>query len=328
MSGLPPLILQPDLRRRPWGGSTLPGLWKPGAARVEDGVEPVGEAWLAGPESLVDQGPHRGSTLAELAAIHGQDLVGRRPFATYGARVPLLLKLLDAAEDLSVQVHPDDAYALREEAQSGHLGKTEAWWVLQADPGARVTWGFKEITDAGTVRLAVEQGRLPDLLHSFEVAPGTVVVNPAGTVHALGAGLLVYEVQQASDLTYRLYDHGRLGPDGRPRALHLDKALAVADYRPGSPPAEAAVPSSPGHRELARTPAFVLQAVDTSQAGAWVVDEGSLELLTHLQGEPVTLRWPGGELTLAPWDTCLIPAGTGEVRPSGGQARLARVWVP
>lgn len=327
-AALPPLLLRPDLRRRPWGGRTLATLWPAGDPVVEAGGEPLGEAWLAGPDSLVAEGPLRGARLADLAAEHGRRLLGDRPFAVYGARLPLLLKLLDAAEVLSVQVHPDDAYALSEEAASGHLGKTEAWWVLSAAPGAEVVWGFAAPTDAAAVRRAVEEGRLGELLRRFEVARGDVVVNPAGTVHALGAGLLVFEVQQASDLTYRLYDHGRLGPDGRPRQLHLERALAVADFRPGGRPAAEPLPKAAGHTELARTQAFVLEAVETAGAPSWTVDGGSLELLTHVGGEAVVLRWSGGQVQLSPWSSCLLPAGLGHVELRGGAAQFARVWVP
>jgi mannose-6-phosphate isomerase len=156
-------------------------------------------------------------------------------------------------------------------------------------------------------------------------------------VHALGAGLLVYEVQQASDLTYRLYDHGRLGRDGRPRELHLERALAVARLTPGPAPAPAPVARAPGRVELARTHAFVLEAVDPVAEGvgaggvAWEVGSGSFELLTDLGDAGTsgagTLRWDGGEASVTACSSWLLPAGLGPVTLRGS-SRCARCWVP
>ncbi len=334
---LTPWALRPELRRRPWGGDRLATRWAPGEADLEAGREPVGEAWLAGPWTRVAAGPDAGRDLAALAAAHGATLLGAVPWSRYGARFPLLVKLLDAAEPLSLQVHPDDAYALRFEAASGHLGKTEAWWVVAAEPGARVTWGFAREVTRGEVERAATSGRWGSLLRELPVTAGDVVVNPAGTVHALGAGLLVYEVQQASDLTYRLYDHGRLGADGRPRELHLPQALAVARLTPGGAPAPAPGATAAGRLELARTDAFVLESVDPRADGVgpdgvgWVVGPDSFELLTDLGEERTAeagmLRWDGGEATITPGSSWLLPAGLGPVELHGA-SRCARCWVP
>src|SRR5690606_7643611 len=159
----------------------------------------------------------------------GEDLLGSANLAAYGSKLALLAMFLDAAADLSIQVHPDDSYALTHEAASGHLGKADAWYVLDAAPGATVVWGFDKDMDAAEVRRAVAAGTLTASLTRVPVAPGDVIVNPAGTVHAVGAGLRLFEIQQASDLTYRLYDYARRDAAGDRRELHLDKSLAVAD---------------------------------------------------------------------------------------------------
>jgi len=334
-AALTPWPLRPELRRRPWGGTGLDARWPGAGAGREPGVEPIGEAWLAGPDTLVAAGADAGTRLAELAGRHGRALLGTAPWARYGDRFPLLVKLLDAAAPLSLQVHPDDAYARRHEAASGHLGKTEAWWVLDAAPCATVWWGFRRPTGRAEVAAAIADGTLAGLLRRLPVAPGDVVVNPAGTVHALGAGLTVYEVQQASDLTYRLDDHGRVGADGRPRPLHVEAALAVAAYAPGASPAPAPIERGAGRTELARTDAFVLEAVtgDADAGGparTWRVGGGSFELLTHLAppaGDAGRLTWAGGSVLLAPNATWLLPAGLGDVRLAGGTT-YARAWMP
>ncbi len=324
---LAPLLLEPDLRRRPWGGRHLAERWSAAAARREPGDEPFGEAWLAGPASRILGGPHAGRSLADLAGEHGAALVGDVPFARYGARMPLLVKLLDAAEPLSVQVHPDDAYAERVERASGDLGKTEAWWVLDAAPDAEALWGFRRPVTREEVARAVHDGTLVDLLRRLPARAGDVIVNLAGTVHALGAGLLVYEVQQASDLTYRLYDHGRVGADGRPRTLHVERALDVAHRGEHGAPAPAARPIGPGRTELARTHAFVLERVEGAATPAWYVGTGSLEVLTHLGGAELDVRVGPVTVRLEPWATLVLPANAGAVDVDGAGV-VARTWCP
>ncbi len=308
-----PLRLEPELVARPWGGRRLAPLAPLGAA--PEG--PIGEAWLAGPDSRVAGAapPNlRGARLADLAAEHGEAFVGRVPFARYGARVPLLAKLLDAAEPLSLQVHPDDAYALREEAHTGHLGKTEAWYVLEAVPGASVLWGWEREVDEQEVRAAIDAGRLEQLLRRLPVQAGDVIVNQAGVVHAVGAGILIYELQQASDLTYRLYDHDRRDERGLARELHLDKGLAVARFEPEPEPSPPR-PRAPDRTRLADTHAFSLERWAVGREGAaaeqaWVVEPRSLEVWTVLEGE-ATLVSEAGALALAAQQTVVLPAGVG-----------------
>jgi mannose-6-phosphate isomerase len=316
-----PHRLAPRLVARPWGGRTLASLLGGTARR-----EPIGEAWLAGPAERVVGGHADGQTLDQLACTFGAGFVGTRAAARWGARFPLLIKLLDAAEPLSVQVHPDDAYALRHERASGHLGKDEAWFVLAGEPGAHVMWGWRRPVAVDEVREAALAGTLEALLRVVEVAPGDVVLNVAGTVHAVGAGILLYEVQQASDLTYRLYDYGRMGLDGAPRQLHLDAALAVADLAPGETPAPVARAVAPGRTLLAAPGSFRFEHWEVGGAApveqAWSVDSGSLEVWTVLAGsarlEVAGVTWP-----VSTFETLVLPARLGHAAWRG-RARLAR----
>ena len=235
-----PLRFRPKFRRYLWGGRRLHSLL--GKAIGED--DDYAESWETvdrGPDqSVVVNGPLAGSTLHELIARHGPELLGRHdPLAQF----PLLFKFLDCHRNLSVQVHPDDVQAARLDPPD--LGKTEAWVVLHADPGSLVYAGLKDGVDRETLARCVAAGKTTDCLHSFEARANDCIFIPAGTVHALGAGLVVAEIQQASDTTFRLYDWDRVGPDGRPRPLHVQQALDVIDYRTG--------PVSPRARQQGET---------------------------------------------------------------------------
>lgn len=313
-----PLRLAPRLVPRVWGGGRLPALhgvaWEAPA-----GSDPVGESWLADGASVVAGSPFEGATVAELAERYGRDLLGEASTARYGRRLALLVKLLDAADDLSVQVHPDDEYALTHEAGTGHLGKAEAWYVLRAAPGAAVLRGFARDVTAAEVRAAALDGTLPDLLRRVPVGPGDVVVNPPGTVHAVGAGLLLYEVQQSSDITYRLFDYGRVDAAGRRRELHLDKALEVADLAASPATLEPAPARVPGAwRRLVTRPEFVLDAALLAP-GAGVAGEttaASCEVLTVVEGA-AELSAGGEALALGTGDTVLLPAALGRYALAG-----------
>ena len=163
-----------------------------------------------------------------LVEEYGAELLGKQAIAIYGLRFPLLAKFIDANDKLSVQVHPDDSYAARYE--SGKLGKTEFWYVLDAAPGAPIVHGFKTPTSRIEVQRAIEAVTLENLLHEETVSAGDVIFVQAGTVHAIGGGVLLYELQEYSDITYRMYDYGRLTAAGIPRDLHIERSLDVAHF--------------------------------------------------------------------------------------------------
>jgi mannose-6-phosphate isomerase len=323
-----PLRLTPELRRRLWGGDALPerlGVTAPA------GDEPVAEAWLAYGGSRVADGPHAGRTLAELIAAAPEQVVGAASRARYGPIMPLLVKYLDAARDLSVQVHPDDACALRRHAGSGHLGKTESWRVLDARAGATVAWGFVRPVAEAEVRAAIDDGSLRALLRSVPVGPGDVVHNPAGTVHAIGAGTLVYELQQASDLTYRIWDHGRLGADGRPRELHLDDALAVADRSGGGRPRVDPRDGPDGWTTRVACPFYALEEAGGEDAPFDATGDtgGALHLLTLASGQAWLEPADGPARRVGANETWALPAALGRYRLHGrGLILRGRVVEP
>ena len=224
----------------PWGGD---GLRRYFHKEIPD--EQTGESLEA--STFCDPETHTGESRAE---------DGRRLSEVAGRKLPLMLKLIDARETLSVQAHPDDAYAMRYE--NGKRGKTEAWVILRAEPGAKIVYGFKEGADIGSSasdnifhainRCTAEGGeaqenpsareKIESSLRWVPVKPGDVFYVPAGMVHAIGAGILLYEIQQASDVTYRLWDWGRLGADGKPRTLHIKQACEVARHFPFGGPVQ------------------------------------------------------------------------------------------
>ncbi len=324
MKKLYPLLIEPTLSQRLWGGERLAEYLH---LREVPAGDPVGEAWLVYAENSVRNGVHAGKTLQRLADRFGPALLGTVPVARYGSKVPLLAKFIDAADRLSIQVHPDDSYALTHERDSGHLGKTEAWYVLAADPGATIIWGFARPVTAEEVRRAVADGTLEPYLRTVEVAPGDVIYNPAGVVHAIGAGIFLYEIQQSSDLTYRLYDYNRRDATGRLRDLHLDKALAVARLEPDSEPKIEPIPLSDGWRQLIRVEPFAMEVRRfTGDRVERQTQPSSLELLTVLSGL-LELDAAGELLALPQGASVVLPAAMGRYRLAGA-GEVVRCYVP
>jgi mannose-6-phosphate isomerase len=283
-----PLTFHPVYKEKIWGGRKFAQLFG-----RELPPEPIGESWdvAAHPNgmSVVDRGELQGMTLGEVLQAYGTDLVGGEEHLE---KFPLLFKFIDAADDLSVQVHPDDAYAAAHEGDE--LGKTELWYVVHSEPGGAIIWGTKPgVTKADFAR-ALEAGgeAVLDCLNRVEVKAGDIFPMSAGMVHALLKGVVVAEIQQNSDTTYRVYDWDR------GRELHIEKALDVIDFSPESRSFNYQYARCAKYFELHVVTAPKAQAVDL---------EGSFHLLTAIT-EPVALAWAGGNLDLAPGQSCLIPA--------------------
>jgi mannose-6-phosphate isomerase len=225
MISLYPLHLQASLHETLWGGRRLEGDgWK----KLPPTDIAIGEAWETEINTLVQNGSYAGKSLGEVVDILGASLLGKQAISIYGQRFPLLAKFIDAHAQLSVQVHPDDTYAAQYEG--GKLGKTEFWYILAAEPEAKIVYGFKTETDQDQVKQAIQNTTLQNLLHEEYVQAGDVIFVPAGTVHAIGSGILLYELQEYSDVTYRMYDYGRLSASGKPRELHIERSLDVTHY--------------------------------------------------------------------------------------------------
>ena len=290
--------MQPCFRhgaQTPWGGSNLKNLF--GKAAPDDEVgESLEVSALEGLESVILNGEFAGKTLKEALDADYEGLTGtdKRPF-------PLLLKLLDAKSSLSVQVHPDDEYAGRVD---GKLGKTEAWMILSAEPGARIAYGLKP--SEKPLAQTVADGEIETALNFVYPKPGEVYYIPHGCIHALGGGVMVYEIQQSSDATYRFWDWGRLGKDGKPRELHTQKALDVT--RP-----ELALDKVPGATVLCGGGSITHYVCDENFAlarlnvcGKMPLDFKYMAFVTPTA--PCTMGWEGGEIELNPFETVFIPA--------------------
>ena len=317
-----PLELDRYLSPRLWGGDRLVSFLD---LSEPAGEEPLGEAWVVYGENRVLNGPLQGKTLEDLTAELGAELIGTAPSERYGNTFPLLAKFIDAADKLSLQVHPDDAYAHEHEADTGH-GKSEAWLILEAAPDAHIIWGFKDALTPDEVKAAAKEERLEPHLNKVPVEAGDVVYNPAGTVHAIGAGIFLFEIQQASDLTYRLYDYGRKDSSGKPRELHLDKALDVADLTPGEHALLTLKPLGEGKTELLKTEFFAAERWEVSGDMQASTDPTSADLLSAVSGE-LSVRAGDTEVTLTQGGSCVVPAALGAYSVSG-EGVLLRCYVP
>jgi mannose-6-phosphate isomerase len=320
---IPPLKLERRLDSRIWGGSTL-GPW----LGLADAPANLAESWQVYEHNPIAGGALAGQTLAELTAQHGAALVGTRSFARYGADFPLLAKFIDAADDLSVQVHPDDRYAHTVEAATGFHGKTEAWYILRATPGAEVIYGFAAPASREATADAIAAGTLDQLLQRVPVAAGDTIFVPAGTVHAINAGILLFEIQQKSDLTYRVYDYNRRDNAGNLRELHVDRALDVLDYRQPSTGKVAPQPLDAQRTLLTQCDYFAMERWELAAPCTAATEPGSFEIMTVIDGA-TRLEADGDTLELQRGESVVLPAALGAFTLAPApSATLLRCYVP
>jgi mannose-6-phosphate isomerase len=320
-----PFTFDPIFKDYPWGGRNLGDQL---GRKIPDGI--VAESWeiAAHPNgsSTVNNGPLAGLTLPQVQEKLGLALVGsRNEEALALGKFPLLIKLLDANRWLSVQVHPGDDYA---QVHEGEWGKTEMWVVLHAEPNAELIFGFKPAVDRTKFAQAVADGRTEAVLHRLPVKAGDVIFVPAGAIHALGPGLIVAEIQQNSDVTYRIYDWGR------PRPLHIEQALAVLDFNlvePGPRQPLTLLDDNGLHVEQIGICDYFETERLTMPAGSsffGLCDGETFEIWAVLSGE-ATLAWDGEPLSLRGVSWVLLPAELGEFQLTAEQESvLLRVVTP
>lgn len=311
MTELYPLRFAPVFKERVWGGRRL-AQWFP---TMPPG--PIGEAWVLGDHpqgpTLVANGRLAGQSLGALCSRYGEALLGGRGAKQAAEGFPLLFKLLDCNDDLSIQVHPADGYP---GLAPGERGKTEMWVVLAAEPESQVVYGLKDGVTRDELAAALAQDRPMDVMRQVPVQAGDVLYVPAGTIHALGRGLMVAEIQQSSDTTYRVYDYNRLGLDGRPRELHVDDALAVTRY--GAPPevTHPPKPESGKWAEICRSPYFTVYRGRWTDRWDQTSNPETFQVIMLLEGIG-RIEWSGGRMALVPGSTVLVPASLGEYRLAG-----------
>ncbi len=323
-----PIRLQSSLHENIWGGRRLErDQWKvlPSADSI------IGESWETEVSNVVKNGTYEGKTLSEVVAELGVSLLGESAVAIFGQRFPLLAKFIDANAQLSIQVHPNDRYA--NTFEGGKLGKTEFWYILSAEPDATIVHGFSSATDAEKVRNAIEHVQLEELVHTEAVKAGDVVFVPAGTVHAIGSGTLLYELQEYSDVTYRMYDYGRIGTNGKPRELHIERSLEVSHYV-SSPqikmhPVQVADTAAYEDRCLVACDYFLTREILLKTGAFQGITQGSCIILTSL-GADVQIFYGEGlsqSERFGRGQTVVLPAALGTYSIEGN-GRLLYSYVP
>ena len=295
----------PILKSVIWGGDRIVSY-----KRIESDLQHIGESWeISGVDnnlSVVSEGPCRGLTIVELIAQYRDRLVGRENYARYGNRFPLLVKFIDARKDLSIQVHPNDTLAAQ---RHGTCGKSEMWYVVDTLPGAHLCSGFSRPLATSDYDRVVADGSIVELLHYDRVKAGDVYYLPAGRVHSLGAGCFIVEVQQANDVTYRIYDYNRRDKDGKLRELHVDQAKDAIDYT--------VLPDYRTHYvsrlnesvQLVDSPHFIVSLYELSEAMECdYSDLDSFVIYICIEGGALLVDSEGQTTRLSAGETVLVPA--------------------
>lgn len=304
MKSLYPLKFRPVFKERIWGGDKLPGLLNKNYSMAH-----CGESWeLSGVQqdiSVVSDGFLKGNNLEELIEVYMGELVGEKIYDRFGTEFPLLIKYIDANDRLSIQVHPDDALS---KERHGAFGKTEMWYVVQADEGAELISGFNRTIDRDSYLIALQNDKLENLLQFDPVKEGDVFFIPAGRVHAIGKGIVVAEIQQTSDVTYRIFDFNRTDDKGKPRELHTELALDAINFKHLRIGHTAYQPKQNDAVELVKCNYFtasLLQLTKGLERDFSKID--SFVIYLCLEGS-YTLQWESESVRVQKGETLLVPA--------------------
>lgn len=304
MKNLYPLKFKPIFKERIWGGKKLSTLLdkNPGMTRC-------GESWeisaVQDDVSVVSEGFLKGNSLEELIEVYMGELVGEKVYDRFGSEFPLLIKYIDANDRLSIQVHPDDELS-RE--RHGAYGKTEMWYVIDAEEGAELISGFNRDIDRDSYLIAMENNKLENLLQYDPVSKGDVFFIPAGRVHAIGKGIVVAEIQQTSDVTYRIFDFNRTDSKGQPRELHTELALDAISFKHHGEGKKHYHPQPDEPVELASCPYFTTNLLDLTKALERDMSGlDSFVIYLCVEGS-LALEWEDGMVRINKGDTILVPA--------------------
>ncbi len=318
------LKFEPIFKSVIWGGKRIAEF--KGIASQGDHI---GESWelspMPGHESVVSQGTFKGATLPSLITEHGNEIMGERLMKKYDGKFPLLIKLIDSSDDLSVQVHPDDALAAK---RHNSLGKTEMWYSIAPAEGAYLYAGFSRHIDAAEFRREVAENEIIPSLHKYFTHPADVFFLPAGRVHSIGRGNFVLEIQEASDITYRIYDYDRRDAQGNPRQLHVEESVDAIDF---DDTVDLPADNEPGVvgelRTLADCPYFKTEVarVDGSMTVSLAARD-SFTILVATAGE-LTVKSADGEISLRQGETALVPASTREISVEG-KGTFVSTFIP
>jgi len=317
-----PLKFKPIFMERIWGGTALKERF---GFDIPEGKK-IGELWTVSDNrtavSVIDGGEFDGKKISDVTLEFAESLYGK---GKKYERFPLLIKIVDAQDKLSVQVHPDDEYARKYE--NGDLGKTEMWYIIDAKPGAKLVCGLKEgITREEFIKL-LEEERLEECLKEVEVKAGDVVYIPAGMVHAIGEGILICEIQQNSDLTYRVYDYNRVDEKGKKRELHVDKALDVIDFELKSDKIVPMFEEIKGGRiaRAVESPYFNVEIIELDEKMEFETYD-RFETLTSVEGI-LEVEWEEGTKVVKAGETIVIPASVDKYKVKG-KAKFLKAYVP